>query len=61
MALGNNLDIAVQRLEPLVELDRAQQTTLETSGVTIVLPAGSPAVAGSGEPALTAPSGAFIP
>ena len=46
----------------LVDLDRAQQTTLQASGVTIVSAGGAPAPAvGSGRPATAAPSGAFIP
>ena len=46
----------------LVSFDRAQQTTLQSAGVTVISPAGLllPAV-GSGRPASAAPSGVFIP
>ena len=46
----------------LVSFDRAQQTTLQSAGVTVITPAGLqlPPV-GSGRPASAAPSGVFIP
>jgi len=46
----------------LVDFDRAQQTTLQAAGVTIVSTTGLliPSV-GSGRPVVSAPSGAFIP
>lgn len=44
----------------LVEFERAQQTTLQASGVTIVSPAVVSPGTGSGVPASPAPSGAFI-
>jgi outer membrane protein TolC len=46
----------------LVDFDRAQQTTLQSAGVTVISTAGLAAPAtGSGRPAASAPSGAFIP
>jgi outer membrane protein len=46
----------------LVDFDRAQQTTLQAAGVTIVSTAGLlPPSVGSGRPVVSAPSGAFIP
>jgi outer membrane protein TolC len=45
----------------LVDFDRAQQTTLQSAGVTIVTPAGiGTATVGSGRPAQAAPSGSFF-
>jgi outer membrane protein len=46
----------------LVDFDRAQQTTLQSAGVTVISTAGlaAPSI-GSGRPAAPAPSGAFIP
>jgi outer membrane protein TolC len=46
----------------LVDFERAQQTTLQAAGVTIVSPGGlTPPAVGSGRQASPAPSGAFIP
>ena len=45
----------------LVDFDRAQQTTLQDAGVTIVAPMGFGAVPiGSGHPSQPAPSGSFF-
>jgi outer membrane protein len=46
----------------LVDFDRAQQTTLQSAGVTVIslTPPGVPAT-GSGRPATAAPGGGFIP
>ena len=46
----------------LVDFDRAQQTTLQSAGVTVISPtaSGGPAT-GSGRPANAAPSGGFLP
>jgi outer membrane protein len=46
----------------LVDFDRAQQTTLQSAGVTVISPTapGAPAT-GSGRPAAAAPGGGFIP
>ncbi len=46
----------------LVDFDRAQQTTLQTAGVTVISPtaSGGPAT-GSGRPANAAPGGGFLP
>jgi outer membrane protein len=56
------LQALVAYRKALVELDRAQQTSLQSAGVTIASPAGLvlPAV-GSGRPANNAPSGSIIP
>jgi outer membrane protein TolC len=46
----------------LVDFDRAQQTTLQSAGVTVITPNGlALSTVGSGRPAMSAPSGAFIP
>jgi outer membrane protein TolC len=46
----------------LVDFERAQQTTLQAAGVTIVSPGGlTPPAVGSGRQASPAPSGTFIP
>jgi outer membrane protein TolC len=52
-------EIAYQKA--LVEFDRAQQTTLQSAGVTIVTPAGvGTAPVGSGQRALPAPAGSLF-
>jgi len=52
-------EIAYQKA--LVEFDRAQQTTLQSAGVTIVAPAGvGTAPVGSGQRALPAPAGSLF-
>ena len=52
-------EIAYQKAR--VEFDRAQQTTLQDAGVTIVAPMGFGAVPiGSGHPSQPAPSGSFF-
>jgi outer membrane protein len=45
----------------LVDFERAQQTTLQSAGVTVISPAAPVPTTGSGRPASTAPSGSFIP
>jgi outer membrane protein TolC len=56
------LQAEVDYQKALVAFDRTQQTTLQSSGVTVISPngLGLPTV-GSGRPAMAAPSGAFIP
>jgi outer membrane protein TolC len=56
------LQAEIDYQKALVAFDRAQQTTLQSSGVTVISPNGLVLpTAGSGRPALAAPSGAFIP
>ncbi len=46
----------------LVDFERAQQTTLQSAGVTVISTAGlTSSATGSGRPASAAPSGSFIP
>jgi outer membrane protein len=45
----------------LVDFERAQQTTLQTAGVTVISTGVSPPSVGSGRTANPAPSGSFIP
>jgi outer membrane protein TolC len=60
-ARNAELQAQVSYRKSLVEFDRVQQTTLQSSGVTIVPAAATAPSAGSGRPANPAPSGAFIP
>ena len=59
-ARNAELQAEVTYRKSLVEFDRVQQTTLQSSGVTLVSPAISVPAAGSGRAASAAPSGAFI-
>jgi len=59
-ARNAELQAEVTYRKSLVEFDRVQQTTLQSSGVTLVSPSISVPAAGSGRAASAAPSGAFI-
>ena len=52
-------EIAYQKA--LADFERAQQTTLQSAGVTVISPNTMDAAVGSGLPAAPAPSGSFIP
>ena len=52
-------EIAYQKA--LADFERAQQTTLQSVGVTVISPNTIDVVVGSGQPAAPAPSGSFIP
>ncbi len=52
-------EIAYQ--QALIDFDRAQQTTLQSAGVTVVSAAIPERTVGSGRPASPAPSGSFVP
>lgn len=60
-AQNAELQAEVNYRKSLVEFDRVQQTTLQSSGVTIVSPGLAGFAVGSGRPASAAPSGGFIP
>jgi outer membrane protein TolC len=59
-ARNAELQAEVTYRKSLVEFDRVQQTTLQSSGVTLVSSSISVPAAGSGRAASAAPSGAFI-
>ena len=61
-AQNAELQAQVNYRKALVDFERAQQTTLQSAGVTVLTPAGlAPPAVGSGRTAAPAPSGGFLP
>jgi len=61
-AKNSVLQAEINYQKALIDFDRAQQTTLQSAGVTVISTTGAAnASVGSGRPAISAPSGSFIP